>query len=71
MAMLKDAITAEESEDINKKASAVSRLRRAETANVELGVDMTGTGINKTKQEELHRKRTRLTGFKKDLDKKK
>ncbi len=69
--ILKDAITAEESEDINKKASAVSRLRRAETANVELGVDMTGTGINKTKQEELHRKRTRLTGFKKDLDKKK
>lgn len=67
--LLKDAITAEESDDINKKASAVSRLRRAETANVDLGVDMTGTGINQTKKEELERKRNRLTGFKKDLDK--
>lgn len=45
--LLKDAITAEESEDLNKKASAVSRLRRAETANVDLGVDMTGTGIDR------------------------
>ena len=67
--LLKDAITAEESEDLNKKASAVSRLRRAETANVDLGVDMTGTGINTTKQEEQKKKRNRLKGFKKDIDK--
>lgn len=67
--LLKDAITAEESEDLNKKASAVSRLRRAEAANVDLGVDMTGTGINTTKREELERKRNRLKGFKKDIDK--
>lgn len=69
--LLKDAITAEEPEDLNKKASAVSRLRRAEAANVDLGVDMTGTGINTTKQEELQRKRNRLKGFKKDIDNKK
>ena len=66
--LLKDAITAEESEDLNKKASAAARLRRAESANVDLGVDMTGTGINTTKQEELQRKRNRLKGFKKDID---
>lgn len=69
--MLKDAIAAEDSEDINKRASAISSLKRAEAANSDLGVDMTGTGIDTTKQQELARKRNRLKGFKKEVDIKK
>ena len=32
---------------------------------------MTGTGIDKTKREEVERKKKRFAGFKKDIDKNK
>ncbi len=68
--ILKEAIAAETEEDASKKSTATVRLRRAETANDQLNVDMTGTGIDKTKRQELQRKRTRFEGFKKDLEQK-
>lgn len=69
--VIKDAITAEEEEDATKKSSAITALRRAETSQTELNVDMTGTGIDKTKREELERKKKRFVGLKKDIDKNK
>ena len=69
--VIKDAIAAEEEEDATKKSSAITALRRAETSQTELNVDMTGTGIDKTKHEELERKKKRFVGLKKDIDKNK
>lgn len=69
--VIKDAITAEEEEDATKKSSAITALRRAEASQTELNVDMTGTGIDKTKREELERKKKRFVGLKKDIDKNK
>lgn len=69
--VIKDAIAAEEEEDATKKSSAITALRRAETSQTELNVDMTGTGIDKTKREELERKQKRFVGLKKDIDKNK
>lgn len=69
--VIKDAITAEEEEDATKKSSAITALRRAEASQTELNVDMTGTGIDKTKREELERKQKRFVGLKKDIDKNK
>lgn len=69
--VIKDAIAAEEEEDATKKSSAITALRRAETSQTELNVDMTGTGIDKTKREELERKKKRFVGLKKDIDKNK
>jgi hypothetical protein len=43
--LLKDAITAEEDDDMSKKTFAISRLKKAEQANDTLQVDMTGTGV--------------------------
>lgn len=63
---LKDAIAAQEEEDANKKSAATVKLRRLETAQDNLSVDMTGTGIDKAKKEELERKRKRLLGLKKE-----
>lgn len=68
--VIKEAIAAEEEEDATKKSSAITALRRAEASQTELNVDMTGTGIDKTKREELERKQKRFAGFKKDIDKK-
>lgn len=67
--VIKEAIAAEEEEDATKKSSAITALRRAESSQTDLNVDMTGTGIDKTKREELERKKKRFAGFKKDIDK--
>lgn len=69
--VIKEAIAAEEEEDATKKSSAITALRRAEASQTELNVDMTGTGIDKTKREELERKQKRFVGLKKDIDKNK
>ena len=69
--VIKDAIAAEEDDDATKKSSAITALRRAEASQTELNVDMTGTGIDKTKREELERKKKRFVGLKKDIDKNK
>lgn len=69
--VIKEAIAAEEEEDATKKSSAITALRRAEASQTELNVDMTGTGIDKTKREELERKKKRFVGLKKDIDKNK
>ena len=68
--VIKEAIAAEE-DDATKKSSAITALRRAEASQTELNVDMTGTGIDKTKREELERKKKRFVGLKKDIDKNK
>lgn len=69
--VIKEAIAAEEEEDATKKSSAITALRRAESSQTDLNVDMTGTGIDKTKREELERKKKRFVGLKKDIDKNK
>lgn len=69
--VIKEAIAAEEEEDATKKSSAITALRRAEASQTELNVDMTGTGIDKTKREEFERKKKRFVGLKKDIDKNK
>lgn len=69
--VIKEAIAAEEEEDATKKSSAITALRRAEASQTDLNVDMTGTGIDKTKREELERKKKRFVGLKKDIDKNK
>ena len=69
--VIKEAIAAEEEEDATKKSSAITALRRAESSQTELNVDMTGTGIDKTKREEFERKKKRFVGLKKDIDKNK
>lgn len=69
--VIKEAIAAEEEEDATKKSSAITALRRAEASQTDLNVDMTGTGIDKTKREELDRKKKRFVGLKKDIDKNK
>lgn len=69
--VIKEAIAAEEEEDATKRSSAITALRRAEASQTELNVDMTGTGIDKTKREELERKKKRFVGLKKDIDKNK
>ena len=48
---IKEAIAAEQEEDTGKKSSVTLRLRRAENSQDNLDVDMTGTGIDKTKRE--------------------
>jgi hypothetical protein len=57
--MLKDAISAEQADETSKKSIAQVRLRRAETADEQLRVDMTGTGITKknadTQQQKLYK----------------
>ena len=69
--VIKEAIAAEEEEDATKKSSSITALRRAESSQTDLNVDMTGTGIDKTKREEVERKKKRFAGFKKDIDKNK
>ena len=69
--VIKEAIAAEEEEDATKKSSAITALRRAESSQTDLNVDVTGTGIDKTKREEVERKKKRFAGFKKDIDKNK
>ncbi len=69
--VIKEAIAAEEEEDATKKSSAITALRRAESSQTDLNVDMTGTGIDKTKREEVERKKKRFVGLKKDIDKNK
>jgi hypothetical protein len=57
---------AEGSEDITKKALASSLKRRTDRIN-QIQVDMTGTGINKAKKDEIEIKKER---FNKDKDNK-
>lgn len=67
--ILKEAIAAEQEDDATKKSTATVKLRRAESANANLNVDMTGTGIDKSKRQDIERKKSRFSGFKKDIDK--
>lgn len=59
--ILKEAISAEES----RKLAVKIHLRRLETTDTNLNVDMTSTGINKVKREELKEKRKHLQKLKK------
>ncbi len=56
-----EKIAADEEEDASKKSAATTRLRRAEAANGDTDVDMTGTGIDKTKRQEIERKQLRFS----------
>ncbi|MBD5403220.1 hypothetical protein HDR58_10570 [bacterium] len=60
--ILKEAIAAEQEEDESKKSVATVKLRRAESADDDLSVDMTSTGIDKTKAEQ-RRRRVDLSRF--------
>lgn len=64
---MQEAIAAEQEEDLNKKASALSTLRRLESEADKFEVDMTGTGIDKSKKEDLERKRSRFAGLKNEI----
>lgn len=68
--IIKEAIAAEQDDDVSKKSTATVRLRRAETADEQISVDMTSTGLNKTKRQEVEHKQRRFVGLKKDLKKK-
>jgi hypothetical protein len=57
--LLKDQMEAEGSEDITKKALASSLKRRTDRLN-QIQVDMTGTGINKAKKDEIEIKKERF-----------
>ena len=50
---MKDALAAEIEEDMAKKSSAEIRLKRIEQSSERLEVDMTGTGIDKTKRNRM------------------
>lgn len=67
--IIKEAIAAEQEDDMSKKSANTVRLRRAETSNEDLDVDMTSTGINRAKKQEIERKKRRFAGFKNDLKK--
>jgi hypothetical protein len=54
--ILKEAIAAEQEDENTKKSLAQLRLKRAETSDEDLKVDMTGTGITR-KNNELRTKR--------------
>ena len=54
---------------MSKKTANTIRLRRAEKSNEDLNVDMTSTGINKAKRQEIERKKSRFSGFKKNIKK--
>lgn len=54
--IIKEAIAAEQEEDSGKKSSIILRLRRAENSTADLNVDMTGTGIDKTKREKRQKR---------------
>lgn len=69
--ILKEAIAAEQEEDVSKKSTATVKLRRAENSQDNLNVDMTGTGIDRAKKEEIERKRKRLFAMKKETEPKK
>ena len=75
--VVKEAIAAQEEDDATKKSSSIVKLRRAETSNDNLDVDMTSTGIDKSKREarqkrDEHLKRdTRLKTLKEDLEERK
>lgn len=68
--IIKEAIAAEQDDDVSKKSTATVRLRRAENADEQISVDMTSTGLNRTRRQEVEKKKSRFQGFKKDLDKK-
>jgi hypothetical protein len=62
--LVKDAITAEQENDVSRKSIAAVRLKRAELEQDYLKVDMTGTGINTSKRWGKSQK-SRFSGFKK------
>lgn len=72
--IIKEAITAQEEDEANKKSAAIVKLRRAETADANLNVDMTSTGIDKSKREqrqkrdEFLKRDARLKTLKEDLE---
>lgn len=64
--IIKEALAAEEEDEVSKKTAATVRLRRAETSDEDLKVDMTGTGIDRVKREELERKRQRFAALERE-----
>ena len=58
--MIKEAIAAEQEDDATKKSAVTVRLRRAEKSDENLSVDMTSTGLNKSKRHEAEEKRRRF-----------
>lgn len=75
--IIKEAIAAQEEEEASKKSSAIVKLRRAESADVDLDVDMTSTGLDKSKREkrqkrdEYLKRDSRLKTLKEDIEQKK
>lgn len=69
--MIKEAIAAEQEDDATKKSAVTVRLRRAEKSDENLSVDMTSTGLNKSKRHEAEEKRRRFQRFKNTIDKNK
>ena len=62
--LILEAANVADEEDATKKANAALRLRRAETLDEDLDVDMTGTGISRVKQSDFRGKRKRRYFYK-------
>lgn len=60
--IIREAIAAEQEDDSTKKSSASIRLRRSESSNQDLNVDMTGTGIDKAKREKQQKRLLKMKG---------
>lgn len=65
--MIKEAIAAEQEDDATKKSAVTVRLRRAETSDENISVDMTSTGLNRAKRQESEDKKKRFHKFKKEI----
>ena len=63
---IKEAIAAEEEDDVSKKSAAIATLNKTGLENDRVHVDITGTGIDKTKRAALNKQ---LKAFKKDTEK--
>ena len=60
--IIREAIVAEQEDDLSKKSSTSIRLRRSESSNQDLNVDMTGTGIDKAKREKQQKRLLKMKG---------
>lgn len=60
--IIMEAIAADQEDDLTKKSSASLRLRRSESSNQDLNVDMTGTGIDKAKREKQQKRLLKMKG---------
>ncbi len=60
--IIREAIAAEQEDDSTKKSSVSIHLRRSESSNQDLNVDMTGTGIDKAKREKQQKRLLKMKG---------